>query len=153
VDSLGKQDWETFKEKVDAKVKEIQNREGRLDAIKKDFLAGDYKKTLIVTATNRDKNELNLQIRNELKEQGKLGEGFKFTVRESKNLSAEEKRFAFSYEVGDIVFVNRNDLKEIGIKSKSNEFVVKSVDYSKNTITLQSKEGKEFTINTKEWGG
>jgi hypothetical protein len=60
---------------------------------------------------------------------------------------------AFSYEVGDIVFVNRNDLKEIGIKSKSNEFVVKSVDYSKNTITLQSKEGKEFTINTKEWGG
>jgi ATP-dependent exoDNAse (exonuclease V) alpha subunit len=40
----------------------------------------------------------------------------------------------------------------MGIKSKSNEFVVKSVNYSKNTITLQSKGGKEFTINTKEWG-
>jgi ATP-dependent exoDNAse (exonuclease V) alpha subunit len=152
VDALGKQDWETFKEKVDAKVKEIQDRESRLDAIRKDFLSGDYKKTLIVTATNRDKNELNLQIRNELKEQKKLGEGFKFTVRESKNLSAEEKRFAFSYEAGDTVFAPKEALKEMGIKSKNNEFTVIAVDISKNTITLQNRAGKQFVINTKEHG-
>ena len=152
VDALGKQDWGTFKEKVDAKVKEIQDREARLDAIRKDFLAGDYKKNLIVTATNKDKNELNLQIRNELKKQGKLADGFKFTVRESKNLSAEEKRFAFCYEVGDIVFVNKEALKEMKIKSKTNEFVVKAVDISNNRITLQNRTGKEFVVNVKDFG-
>jgi conjugative relaxase-like TrwC/TraI family protein len=152
VDALGKQDWETFKEKVDPKVKEIDDREKRLNAIRKDFLSADYKKTLIVTATNRDKNELNLQIRNELKEKQKLKEGFKFTVRESKNLSAEEKRFAFSYDVGDTVFAQKSALKEMGIKSNTNEFTVVAVDYTKNTITIQNKAGKKFTINTKEHG-
>jgi len=152
VDALGKQDWETFKEKVDPKVKEIDDREKRLNAIRQDFLNGNYKKTLIVTATNKDKNELNSQIRNELKSVGKLKEGFKFTVRESKNLSAEDKRYAFSYDVGDTVFANKEALKNMGIKSKTNEFVVKAVDISKNTITIQSGTGKEWTINTKEWG-
>jgi ATP-dependent exoDNAse (exonuclease V) alpha subunit len=152
VDALGKQDWETFKEKVDAKIKEIEDREKRLNAIRKDFLSGDYKKTLIVTATNRDKNELNQQIRTELKEHGKLKEGFKFEVRESKNLSAEEKRFAFSYDVGDTVFAHKEALKEMGIKSNTNEFTVVKVDISKNTITIQNRNGKKFTINTKEHG-
>jgi ATP-dependent exoDNAse (exonuclease V) alpha subunit len=40
----------------------------------------------------------------------------------------------------------------MGIKSKSNEFVVKSVNYSRNTITLQNRAGKEFVINVKEHG-
>jgi ATP-dependent exoDNAse (exonuclease V) alpha subunit len=152
VDALGKQDWNTFKEKVDAKVREIQDRETRLNAIRKDFLAGDYKKTLIVTATNRDKNELNLQIRNELKEKQKLKDGFKFQVKESKNLSAEDKRYAFSYDVGDTVFAHKEALKEMGIKSNTNEFTVVAVDYTKNKITIQNKAGKKFTINTKEHG-
>ena len=152
VDALGKQDWETFKEKVDVKTKEIEDREKRLNAIRQDFLASDYRKTLIVTATNKDKNELNSQIRNELKEHGKLKEGFKFQVRESKNLSAEDKRYAFCYDVGDTVFANKKDLKAIGIKSNTNEFTVVNVDISKNTITIQNKNGKRFVINTKEHG-
>jgi len=153
VDALGKRDWETVKEKLEnGKLKEIENREERLNEIKKDFMSGDYKKTLIVTARNVDKNELNLQIREALKNQGKLSDGYKFTVRESKNLSSEEKRYAFSYSIGDTVFAKRDDLRQMGIKSRTNEFIVKAVDISKNTITLQSKTGKEFVVNVKEWG-
>jgi len=152
VDALGKKEWNTVKEKMEKqnKIKEIQNREERINEIKKDFLSGDHSKILITTATNRDKNELNSQIRNELKNQGKLGDGYKFTVRESKNLSSEEKRFAFSYSVGDTVFANRNDLQNMGIKSKTNEFVVSGVNISKNEITIKNANGKEFVINTKE---
>jgi ATP-dependent exoDNAse (exonuclease V) alpha subunit len=152
VDALGKQDWENFKQKVDAKVKEIVDRKERLQAIKQDFLSGDPQKTLIVTARNADKNELNAQIREALKAQEKLKDGYVFTVRESKNLLVEEKRYAFSYAIGDTVFATRDDLKAMGIKSKSNEFTVVSVDYLKNTITIQNSNGKKFTINTKEWG-
>ena len=154
VDALGKRDFETVKEKIETqgKIKEIENRNERLEEIKKDFLNGEYQKTLIVTARNVDKNELNLQIREALKNEGKLQNGYTFIVRESKNLSAEEKRYAFSYEVGDTVFANRNDLREMGIKSKTNEFTVKAVDITKNTITLQNKAGKEFVVNVREWG-
>jgi ATP-dependent exoDNAse (exonuclease V) alpha subunit len=152
VDALGKQDWETFKEKVDPKTKEIEDREKRLNAIRKDFLSSDYKKTLIVTATNKNKNELNSQIREELKTKSKLKEGFKFQVRESKNLSAEDKRYAFCYDVGDTVFASKEALKDLGIKSKSNEFTVVAVDFTKNTITIQNKAEKKWTINTKEHG-
>jgi conjugative relaxase-like TrwC/TraI family protein len=154
VDALGKKEWDTVKEKMESqgKIKEIQNREERINEIKKDFLAGDRNKTLIVTATNRDKNELNSQIRNELKSQGKLSDGYKFTVRESKNLSSEEKKYAFSYSIGDTVFAQRGDLKAMGISSKTNEFVVSGVNISKNEITIKNANGKEYTINTKEHG-
>jgi ATP-dependent exoDNAse (exonuclease V) alpha subunit len=40
----------------------------------------------------------------------------------------------------------------MGIKSKSNEFTIVGVDITKNTITIQGKNGKKFTINTKEYG-
>jgi ATP-dependent exoDNAse (exonuclease V) alpha subunit len=154
VDSFGKKDWETVKKELEnqGKLKEIEDRMERLNEIKKDFLNGDYKKTLIVTATNQNKNELNSQIRGALKAQGKLKEGYTFFVRESKNLSAEEKRFAFSYEAGDIVFANKEALKEMGIKSKTNEFIVKAVDISNNRIILQNKSGKEFVVNVKDFG-
>jgi len=155
VDALGKKEWDTVKEKMESqnKIKEIQNRDERISEIKKDFLAGDHSKTLITVATNKDKNELNQKIRDELKEQGKLSDGYKFTVRESKNLSSEEKRYAFSYSVGDTVFANRNDLKNMDIKSKTNEFTVSGVNISKNEITIRNAaNGKEFVVNTKEHG-
>ena len=154
VDALGKKEWDTVKEKMESqnKIKEIQNREERINEIKKDFLAGNHEKTLIVTATNRDKNELNRQIRNELKDQGNLSDGYKFTVRESKNLSSEEKKYAFSYSIGDTVFAQRGDLKAMGISSKTNEFVVSGVNISKNEITIKNANGKEFVVNTKEHG-
>jgi ATP-dependent exoDNAse (exonuclease V) alpha subunit len=154
VDAIGKKEWDTVKEKMESqgKIKEIQNREERINEIKKDFLSGNHEKTLIVTATNRDKNELNRQIRNELKDQGKLSDGYRFTVRESKNLSSEEKRYAFSYSIGDTVYAQKKDLKAMGINSKNNEFTVSKVNISKNEIVVKNANGKEYTINTKEHG-
>jgi len=154
VDAMGKKEWDTVKEKMESqnKIKEIQNRDERISEIKKDFLSGDHSKTLITVATNRDKNELNSQIRNELKSQGKLSDGYKFTVRESKNLSSEEKRYAFSYSIGDTVYAQKKDLKAMGINSKNNEFTVSGVNISKNEITIKNANGKEFVVNTKEHG-
>jgi len=154
VDALGKKEWDTVREKMESqgKIKEIQNREERINEIKKDFLDGNHEKTLIVTTTNKDKNELNQKIREELQKQNKLSDGYKFTVRESKNLSSEEKRFAFSYSVGDTVYAQRRDLKAMGISSKTNEFTVSGVNITKNEVTIRNANGKEYTINTKEHG-
>ncbi|MEJ5226841.1 MobF family relaxase [Thermodesulfovibrio sp.] len=134
------------------RVHEIQNKQDRIEAIKQEYLKSDYKKTHIVAATNREKNELNQVIREELKSQGKINkEGYTFIVKESKNLSAEEKKYAFSYQIGDSVHIARQDMKEMGISSKVNEFRVKGIDTKTNTITISNGK-KDFQVNLKEHG-
>jgi len=134
------------------KVHEIQNKNERIEAIKQEYLKGDYKKTHIVTATNKTKNELNQAIREELKKQGKIDkQGYVYTVKESKNLSPEEKKYAFSYQKGDIVHISRQDMKEMGISSKTNDFKVKEVNTKENSITVTNGK-KEYNINLQKHG-
>jgi len=72
-------------------------------------------------------------------------------VKESKNLSAEEKKYAFAYSVGDSVHIARHDMKEMGISSRKNEFLVKEVNTKENTITVTNGK-KDFTINLSQYG-
>ncbi|MCS7214958.1 MAG: AAA family ATPase [Thermodesulfovibrio sp.] len=146
-----------FQEVIDkleksGKVHEIENRQDRIEAIKRDYLNSGYQKTHIVVSSNKEKNELNQTIRDELKQQGQIDkEGYVFEVRESKNLSAEEKRYAFSYSAGDTVHIARKDMKEMGIHSKRNEFTVKSIDLKNNSITLTDFK-RDFKIDLKNFG-
>ncbi|MEM1986713.1 MAG: hypothetical protein QXQ24_08255, partial [Nitrososphaeria archaeon] len=134
------------------KVHEIKDRQDRIEAIKNEYLSGDYKKTHVVVATNREKNELNQIIREELKAAGKIDkEGYVFNVKESKNLSAEEKRYAFSYSVGDSVHIAKNDMREMGISSKTNEFLVKSINAKKNKIILSNGK-RDFQVDLGKHG-
>lgn len=132
------------------RVNEISDKDKRMDAIVKDYTAkGNPKDTIIVTARNDDKNELNKSIRQELKEQGKLSKDeFKFTVRESKNVSAEAKHFAQSYSKNDRVISSK-----AGIMGRAgSEGKVVKTDTSNHSITVQDKQGKEHTIDLKKQG-
>lgn len=154
VKAFSEKDFATTIEKLEAsgKVHEIKNREENLKSIKEEYLKGDYKKTLIVTAINRNKNELNQAIREELKNQGKISqEGYVFVVKESKNLSAEEKRYSFSYNIGDSVHISRNDMKEMGISSKTNEFWVKEVNHKENSVTISNNKN-DFKVDLQKHG-
>jgi len=153
VDRFGAQDWSAVQEKIDKITTEIKDDKERLSVIKNEYLK-DPSKSLVVTARNSDREALNKAIREELKSQGKIdSKEYSCIVRESKNLSAEEKRYAFSYSQGDTVFANRDDLKAMGINTKSNEFTVVRVDIARNEITLKSlSNGKEYTIDTKTHG-
>jgi ATP-dependent exoDNAse (exonuclease V) alpha subunit len=93
-------------EKLEAgkKIQEIGNREERIAAIIKDYTGReDYKNTLVITGLNKDRNEINSAIRDELKTQGKLkGEEHSLIVRESKGLNPVSKHFGQSYEINEI---------------------------------------------------
>lgn len=154
VHELGEKKWDQVKVKLEqqGKVFEIQNKDERFNAVKNEYLKNDYKSTLIVTSTNATKNELNQAIRSELQQRGLIDKNqYAFTVRESKNLSAEEKKFAFSYSPGDVVMINKNDMKNMGISSRKNEFQVKSIDIKNNKI-LVSNGKNNFEVNTKNYG-
>ena len=127
------------------KIREIPNRDERISAIVKDYTSrADYKDTIIVTARNNDRNELNDLIRRELKSQGRLDEKEQtFTVRESKNLSPEDRHFAQSYREGDVIYAT----KAGAMGRAGSEGRVTAVDYQNHSITVQDKHGKDHSID------
>jgi len=132
------------------RIVEIHDRQDRLNEIVKDYTSReDFKNTLIVTAGNRDRNELNSAIRDELKNQGKLTkEEYTFTVRESKNLNPSDRHFAQSYQARDIVISSRAGL----IGRAGSEARVTSVDQQQHKITVETKDGQEHVIDVKTKG-
>jgi ATP-dependent exoDNAse (exonuclease V) alpha subunit len=129
----------------DDKIHEISNRNERINTIVNDYTSrAEYKDIIIVTARNDDRTELNDSIRKELKSQGRLDEKEQtFTVRESKNLSPEDKHFAQSYGEGDAIFAT----KAGAMGRAGSEGKVTAVDYQNHTITVQDKDGKAHSID------
>lgn len=127
------------------KIHEISGINERIEAIVKDYTSrADYKDTIIVTARNNDRTELNESIRKELKSQGRLDEMEQtFTVRESKNLSPEDRHFAQSYREGDVIFAT----KAGAMGRAGSEGKVTAADYQNHTITVEDKDGKERSID------
>jgi ATP-dependent exoDNAse (exonuclease V) alpha subunit len=105
----------------------------------------NYRSTIIVTALNRDRAELNQKIREGLKSKGKLnGNELTFTTRESKGLNPSERHFAQSYQSGDIITINKSG---IGIKVGAEARVV-NVNSGNHTITVQTSKGaREIDLN------
>jgi ATP-dependent exoDNAse (exonuclease V) alpha subunit len=131
------------------RISEISSRQERLDAVKNDYVTSKGN-TIIVTARNADRNELNNRIHFELKEKGKLGKDeHTFTVRESKNLSPVEKHFAQSYTAGDRIVASARGIIS---GNAGGEGKVISVDQINHRITVQQKNGKEHTIDLKTHG-
>lgn len=133
------------------RISEMKDRQQRLDAITKDYMSKkNYKETIVVTARNADRNELNTSIRSELKERGKIDKKeHTFTVRESKNLSPITKHFAQSYTEGDRIVASARGI--IGGNAGA-EGKVTAIDQINHRITVQQKNGKEHTIDLKQHG-
>jgi conjugative relaxase-like TrwC/TraI family protein len=130
------------------RIAEIANRNERFDAIKNDYV-NSKRNTIIVTARNADRNDLNNRIHDSLKEKGKIGKTeHTFTVRESKNLSPIEKHFAQSYTAGDRIVAGKAGL----IGRAGAEGKVTEVDQLNHKITVQTRNGKEMEIDLKTQG-
>lgn len=126
------------------RITEIADRNTRLDAISKDFLNDtkiSYKDTIIVTARNADRRDLNDRIRGELQERGKVSkESHQFTIRNSNSLSNEEKRFAQNYRSGEGLFVKEKIAGLEKGKDVWTEVKVKSADYKIKISRAQWRE-------------
>ncbi len=131
-------------------IKEIVDRQARLDGIVKDYTdRKNHKNTLIVTARNGDRNALNEGIREVLKSQGQLsGPEHTFKVKESKNLSGADKHFSQSYQPGDHIHTAK-----AGIAGRAgNELRITGVDQARHTVKAVDGKGKEHIIDVKKHG-
>lgn len=127
------------------KVHELTDDQDRQAAIIREFVSKkDYRNTLIVTPLNRDRNELNAEIRESLKQKGMLkGSEYSFLVLEPKAIGSAERHFADSYSLGDIITTNRGITGvKIGTKGR-----VTGVDQYTHAITLRTFDGQDVTID------
>jgi ATP-dependent exoDNAse (exonuclease V) alpha subunit len=133
------------------KIRAISDRAERIKTMVKDYTGRpDYKDTIIVTARNDDRTELNDSIRKELKSLGRLDEKeHTFTVRASRNLSPEDRHFAQSYREGDVIYSTR-----AGVMGRAgSEGKITSVDHRNHAITAKDKDGREHVIDLIKDGG
>ena len=138
VDKLGNKRINAAFEKLEAKsqINEITDRSERLKAVATTYLQRP-KESIIVTATNKDREELNAMIRQDLVSGGKIKDNaVNYVTREAKSFTGEGKFFAENYEVKDIVVANT-----AGIIGKAGaEGRITHVDKEKNTITVRAAD-------------
>ncbi len=117
------------------------------EGIVNEYLRKGEKDTIIVMGRNADRRDMNNQIRENLKDQGKIKAEQTFSVREAKELGPEAVRQADSYEKGDIVIA-----RQAGIMGRAGtEGRVIGTDL--HSITVRTQEGKEHQIDVEKHGG
>jgi conjugative relaxase-like TrwC/TraI family protein len=119
-------------------VEEVRDRASRLDAIAKDYLERDdylRSRTLVLTASNDDRRELNERIRAGLVAEGKVADsGRSSRVLVSKDLTEADTRQVASYRVGDVVRFER-EYRRIDVE-RGSYWTVTSIDRESGTIDL-----------------
>lgn len=142
LDSIGRREGAALK-KLSGHTYAISDRDARLDAIVKDYLArpvAERNQTLIVTGVNDDRREINERIRDRLKQEKALdGPEAKGTVLVQRDLTRAERTQPKSYQPGDIVRFGRTYGK-LGIRS-GEYFKVAEVDIERGVVPLL-REGK-----------
>ncbi len=105
-------------------------------------------KTVILTAYNQDRREINALIRNERIERGEISQGYNFQTLEAVNVNPEQARFADAYKEGQII-VAFSDTENLKAGTKA---TVVNIDRENNILTVvhNDKTGTEklSEINT-----
>ncbi len=139
-------------------IHEFENRQERLARLAQDYLAlpiKAQKETLIVTARNRDRLEINQSIREGLKERGQLSEGTEkqYTVAIPKAIQAEDRGRGESYSEGDMIrFYRSHQGMEIvrgesGIVEKIEGQVLSvRIGYTEKTVSVDLERYTRFEV-------
>ncbi len=129
----------------------IKDRQERLQNVAKDYLEDREKwlNTIVLTATNKDRTDLNSSIRSSLIERKIVDSGASFLTLQGANLSGSKQRFADSYSSGQRVFFQ----KPSGEIKQGSEAEVVSVDPKTNTMSVKiisdkrEEQAKIYTID------
>ena len=130
----------------------IKETENGIEDVKKEFFGFDdkkntqtivsgkesYKNNIILTNTNKMKDDLNQAIRDELKARGEIGKNdYRILTRESARLKPSEVYLSENYEIGNSVFIQESIDQEL---RAGREFKITGIDNSQNSITLSNGE-------------
>jgi UvrD-like helicase family protein len=133
-------------------VKEISDREDRIRTIAKSYVESP-EKTLIVSPDNASRRELNLAVRQELKDNGTLApqdHTFRVLVQRQ-DMTGAERSWASHYEIDDVVRYARGS-KAIAIEAGSYASVV-TINPTANQLTVEKANGEIATYDCRRLTG
>lgn len=123
-------------------VREIKRDDSRQRAIAKAYLAlseAEKDQTLMITATNAARLEINAYVRTEL---GLVGKGIELDVLRPADVTPAELRKTSSYKAGMVVQLGA----DTDHARRGEQLEVVAVSHRDRTITVRSRAGKEFGL-------
>jgi ATP-dependent exoDNAse (exonuclease V) alpha subunit len=117
-----------------------------LEQIKNDYLK-DKDDTLLIVSKNKDRQNLNKVIREELKHHISNSQSIK--IRENTALDDTERHYAINYSKGQMVFIQK---PTPGLKAGTEAFI-QEVNQQKNILTLKTADQKEIMVSLLKHGG
>ena len=134
------------------RIQEIPEREQRIHMIACNY-AESPANTLIVSPDNVSRHELNVAVRQELKERGGIApddHSFRILVPRQ-DMTGAERAWANHYEIGDVVRYARGS-KSLGIEAGSYGTVA-AINGSENFLTIQKPSGEAVTYDPQRLSG
>jgi ATP-dependent exoDNAse (exonuclease V) alpha subunit len=134
------------------RVQEIPEREQRVHTIARSY-AESPANTLIVSPDNVSRRELNLAVRQELKERGAIAldeHSFRVLVPRQ-DMTGAERAWANHYEIGDVVRYARGS-KSMGIDPGCYG-AISAINASENLLTIQKPSGEAVTYDPRRLSG
>lgn len=134
------------------RVKEICDREERIRTIAKSYVESP-EKSLIISPDNASRRELNVAVRQELKDNGTLApEDHTFRVLVQRHdMTGAERAWASHYEIGDVVRYARGS-NGIGIEAASYASVA-TINPTTNQLTVEKANGEVATYDPRRLSG
>jgi len=134
------------------RVKEIPNSEERVRAIAKNYVESP-ENTLIVSPDNASRRELNVAVRQKLKDKGMLAsEDHKFDVLvQRQEMTGADRSWASHYEINDVVRYTRGS-KAVGIEAATYASVV-AINPAANQLTVEKGTGELATYDPRRLTG
>jgi ATP-dependent exoDNAse (exonuclease V) alpha subunit len=124
-------------------IKQIEDQKERLMTIARDYLAlspKEMKKTLILTARNAERLQINLHIRDGLKEKGLINPASEknYTMAIPQSIKEEDRRRGESYSQGDLVRFGRASQRlEV---ARGERGIIKEIDNNKLTVQMEKSD-------------
>jgi conjugative relaxase-like TrwC/TraI family protein len=135
------------------KVIEIENEQGRLEAIARNYCKNPTS-TLVISPANRERVQLNQLIHKQLQREGKVSrDDHQMRVYvERKDMSGPERTFANSYRPGEDII--RYNHKSRVHKVKVGDYArVIDTNHEKNEITVRFNNGRKLKYDPKRLSG
>jgi len=124
------------------RIREIPDRDQRLNAIARDYPKGS-ERTLVISPDNQTRQDLNSRIREELKSRGTVtGPDHQVKVLVPRqDMTGADRAWAAQYREGDVIRYTKGSA-QLGIKP-GEYATVRNVDAQQNTLRVELKDGRD----------
>lgn len=144
-------------EKIQNHIVEVPEKEERLHSMATHFVRLNHtQKTYLVASNMKEATQLNSQVHDQLKEEGKLKKCFSVNVLIPHFMPEHRRKNATAYTIGDVIRIKKNEsqseyMKIVGVNKEDNQLLIQQKN--KPIISwVPTLDTEIFKEEKREWG-